>query len=220
MAKTLSDILTSVAYRMAEDSTPSDSSEEARRIRYVNEGLRKIVSRHPFWWTEASATESTVADQETYSLPSDFRDMIEVRISDKLYTAIPRSKVLGLYDDTIKLFNYDDIITNKHYYIYADTLYIIPTPSASTADAIEMKYYKYPTAVSNDSDTFDMPDLYTESLVAYAFARLSQLDGRRGDAADAMAEFEEIVREMVAEENRRRFYGKSARVITPNYKTM
>lgn len=222
MALTLADVLTSVAYRLGEDASPSDANEKARRVRFINEAYRKICSRHPFWFTEATASFNSVANQEEYTttdgFPSDFRDMVELRVDNKVYTYIPTSKIFGLYDSTMNLFNYEDLVSNKHWYIFDNTLHILPKTPSNGVNNITMKYYKLPTAVSADAGTFLIPDLYVEgTLSAYCFARLSTQDTERGDASDALNEFEETYKEIVAEDNRRKFYLKSARPVGADY---
>ena len=216
MSKTLSDVLTSLSYRLGESSVPSDASERARRIRYINEGYRNLISRGVFWFTEDSSTESTVADQEAYSLPSDFRIMIEVRVDDKVYTPISQKEAFSLYDSTYQYFNYDDVVSNKHFYIFNNEIHILPAPSAIGVDNISFKFYNYPTEVSADSDTFVIPDFFSEALVSYAYARVCMLDDKRGNASDGMNEFEEIYLQLVRESNRNKFKNKSVRPIDPS----
>lgn len=221
MAKQLSDILTRLAYRMGEDSSPTDSSEKARRVNAIAEGYEGITTDEYWWWTEASTTFNTVANQQTYTtadgFPSDFRDMVELRVDSKVYTYIPKSKVFGLYDKTTAIFNYDNLTTDKHWYIFDDTLYLYPTPGANGTNNIEMKYLKYPTIPSADSDTFDIPDIFSRALDAYAYGKLKSLEGKRGTAADAFAEYSEIIGKMQMEQNRRLFSGKAVRPIHPTY---
>lgn len=222
MALTLANLLTSLAYRLGEDSSPSDATEKAKRVRFINEAYRKVCARHPFWFLEGSITFDSVANQETYTttdgFPTDYRDMIELRVDNKVYTYIPMPQVFGLYDSTMNLFNYEDLISNKHWYIFDNTLHILPKPSANGTDNISMKYFKNATEVTTDAGTFLIPDQYLEGLlVAYAFGRMSQIDSERGDAADGFAEYEETFRELVSEENRRKFFNKSVRPIPPEY---
>ena len=219
MSVTLADVLTSLAYRLGEDQSPSDANEKARRVRFINEAYRKVIIRAYWWFTEASADFNSVANQANYDttdgFPSDYRDMIELRLDDKVYTYIPQSKVFGLYDSTMQIFNYDDLISNKHWYVFDNTLTLLPTPTTSGTDNIVMKYWKFPTSVTTDAGTFLIPDQFIDCLDAYAYARIAQLDTMRGDAADGLSEFNSIMEDMMVENNRRKIFNKSARVI-PN----
>lgn len=221
MATALSDVQTRVAYRLGENSATTASNEKARRKEFILQGYRWLINKKPWWFTETSTTMSTVADQQAYGsadgFPTDFREPIELRIDNVVFTYIPESKIFGLYDATKSVFNYDNLVSSKHYYIFNDTLYLYPEPSASGTNNIALKYYEYPTEPSDDADTFDIPDSYANILDAYAYGRISQIDGMRGDAADAFNEVDEMLVEMEVEHNRKRLFGKGIGVIHPAY---
>lgn len=214
MSRTLSELLTSLAYRLGEDSSPTDASEKARRISFINEGYRKLIGTYPAWFQQSSATFNSVANQQAYStaggFPTNFRDMIEVRVDDEVYEGISPSEVFSLYDTD----DFDNI--GNKYYMYQGSLNILPAPTDNGTNNIAIKYYAYPTAVSSDSDTFVIPDFYLDALVAYAYARISYLDGKRGDSADAFNEFNEIVGDLMMESNRQKFYGKDIATMNPS----
>lgn len=211
MALTLSDVLTSLAYRLGENSSPTNTNEKARRIRFINQAYRKVSTHRDFWWMEESTTLNSVALQETYTVndgfPSDYKEMIELRIDSVLYTKLPKTKIFGIYDSTFQSFSYDSFYLEKHYYIYENSLYLRPAYTTSTVNGISMKYYKYPTAVSSESDTFLIPDTYLELLSAFAYGRIMQLKGDRGAAADGFGEYEEILKEMNADHLKRELSG-------------
>jgi len=221
MSYALSDVLTSLAYRLGENSSPTDTNEKARRVRFIVQAYKDVLNRFPFWFTEESTSFNSVANQSAYTtaegFPSDFRDMIELRVDDTLYTAIPQSKVFGLYDANENLFNYDSLVHSRHYYIFDGALYILPETASAGTNNITMKYYKWPTMPTVDASTFVIPDAFIECLSAYAYARISQIDDRRGDASDGFDEYNEILQRMIAENNRQKFYGKSARPIHPDH---
>lgn len=221
MSKTFSNVLTDLAYRLGENSATSNTNEKARRKAFILQGYNDLISRRAWWWTEETTTFNSQADKQIYTttdgFPSDFREPIELRIDDIVYTYIPESKVFGLYDAGQNMFNYDSIISSKHYLIFDNSLYVYPNTASAGTNNIALKYYEYPAMPSEDTDSFTIPDTYSRALDAYAYGRISQLDGMRGDAADGFNEFEEIVREMNVEHNRRKLYGKSIRPIHPSY---
>jgi hypothetical protein len=221
MAKTFTQIQTALAYRLGEDSAVSNANEKARRKEFILQAYRDIVNRRPWWWTETSDSFDSIADQQVYTtvegFPSDFREPIKLRVDGVVYTYIPESKIFGLYDSTVSIFNYDNIITSKHYYVFNNSLYFYPATPSTGTNNIELKYYKYPTDPSADADTFIIPDQYSHALDAFAYGRISQIDGMRGDASDGFAEFEEVIKEMNVEHNRRRLYGKAIRMVEPDY---
>lgn len=221
MSVTLGDVRTALAYRLGEDSSPTNTNEVARRDKYIIEGYRKILAKFPTWFTEESATFNSVADQETYTtadgFPSDYRDMVELRVDDFVYTPIAKEKVFGLYDANNNFFNYDNLVVDKHWYIWDSTLHVLPAPSSSGTNNISIKYYKNPTMPSGSSDTFLVPEIFSSALDAFAYGRINQIKGRRGEAADGFNEFTDMLKDMTAEHNRQIFWNKSLRPTHPVY---
>lgn len=221
MAYTVADVLTFLARRLGENSSPDSANEKARRISYIDEGYKDLVTSDYFWFTQATTQFNSVANQEEYTtsdgFPTDYRDMVELRVDNILYTAIPESKITGLYNSTINVFNYDNLLTDKHYYVFANTLHILPKTPANGTNNIKMKYYKFPTPLTSSTNTFLLPDFFVNALVAYAYGRKGQLSGDRAKAQDGFTEYEAIKKQIITENNRRKFYGKSSRTIEPSY---
>lgn len=206
MSTTVADILDSVALRRGEDSSPDNATEERRRISFINKGYMSALQKDKFWFTQKTDTEDSVADQETYTLPTDFRDMDEVRVDDIVRNPIPDYMVFDSY-------RYPPIALDsryygdQYYYIFEDDIHFIPeTPTTDTAN-IQYRYFYWPTALTATTDTIVIPDQYVECLSAYCVARLAQIEGARGDAADAFDEYNEIIAEMVKENLKRRLSG-------------
>ena len=212
MAITVADMLTSIAYRRGEAGSPDNATEQARRIRFLNEAYRAVMLKNYYWFAVKTLTDDTVASQETYTLPSDYREMIEVRVDDLARYPMPASEAFDFYRYPPIAFTYKYDYDNKYYYIFGSELHLIPEPSAAGTDNLQLRYYYWPTALTTTSDTVIIPDQYTEALVAYAFARLAHLRGKRGDASDGFEEFNELVREMNKENMRRNVWGKA---VTP-----
>lgn len=220
MAYTVADALSFLASRLGEDSSPA-GNEQTRRIRYLAEGYRKLISEKPWWFTETSTTFDSVLSKSTYTtadgFPTDFRQELELRIDGIVYTPVPREKIFGLYNSSINIFNYENLLTNKHYYIFENQLVITPPSAAAGTDNISLKYYKYPALLTATTDTFLIPDFYIDGVVGYAYAKMGQLDGDRAMVLDGEAEFNETIRQLRVEQNRRNFAYKSARPIEPSY---
>lgn len=221
MAYTVADALTFLSGRLGENNSSTSNNEQSRRIRFLNEGYRKLIGETYFWFLEGSTTFNSVANQEEYTtaggLPTDLRDVIELRVDDVVYTPIPASKVFGLYDKDINIFNYDNLLTDKHYYIFGGKLYFVPETPANGTNNITLKYWKFPTALTATSSTFAFPDFYIDSVVSYAYGRMGQVKGDRAMATDGFTEFDEIKKDMIAENNRRKFYNKASRPVHPSY---
>jgi hypothetical protein len=212
MAITVADLLTSIAYRRGEASSPDNATERSRRISFLNEAYRAVLQKNYYWFTVKTDTDSSVADQETYDLPSDFRKMIEVRIDDIVRYPVPDYEAFDYYRYPPIAFAYKYDYDNKYYYTFGSEIHFLPETPDDGSDNIQYRYFYWPTDLTSTTDTVVIPDQYTEALVAYAFARLAHLRGKRGDASDGFEEFNEIVREMNKENMRRSVAGNS---VTP-----
>ena len=207
MSTTLTQILTKISYRIGEDSAPS-GTEKTRRIQFINEAGKSIVRKHYWWWTEGSTSFNSVADQTSYGtadgFPSDLRgtSILELRYSGTLYNPTTQTTAFSLTNST-----YSGL--SQEYFLFNNSLYPVPVFGASTTNAVTMKYYKTWTALSADSDVCMIPDDFSDILVAFALARVHNISGKRGSAADAFDEFNEIYKEMSMEQNNYLFALKS-----------
>lgn len=279
MATTVADIQQRLAYRMRENSTPNDVNEKARRLSYINEGNRKILGEHYWWFQKTIGSDITVANQEIYSLPTDFRDMIELRIDNKVYAPMEEKTAFGSYSYPPSDYYYGT--NSPRFYIYGSELHIIPvvasvpetlsvtsitrsgttatvtvdnsftvntyvtisgadqteyngtfrvqsatstaftitvsgspvTPATGTITCtqrnIVYRYFNKVSPLTSDAQAIEIPDEYSDILVAYSYSRIQQIMGRRGSAGDGIEEYNQLLRDMNAEENRRKFYRKS-----------
>jgi len=79
----------------------------------------------------------------------------------------------------------------------------------STHNNAVLKYYYNPANITALTDNVVIPDLYTDALAAYVFARVAQIDSERGDASDGFEEYKQIVTDMIVENNKRNSWGKA-----------
>lgn len=199
MSTTVDSLYLDLAYRLGEDSAPS-GVEAAKRLSFINQAYRAIIRAHYWWFTESTAQFNSVANQESYSsahgFPSDIRGsaILEVRYDGTLWTPITQTDAFKNLSSTYT--NY-----SESYFIFNDALYPVPRFSASGTNNVKMKYYSLPAALTTGSDTIAIPDLYKDVLTAYAFARVCQIDSKRGSAADGFDEYNEILGQMKKEQN-------------------
>ena len=206
MATTLGDLKLRFTYRVGEDAIPSATAEVARRVSFINEGYRDIIRRAYWWFTESTASFSSVANQESYGttdgVPANIRQILELRYQGRLYSQITQTDGMQAY--TLPYNNY-----SESYFLFDDKLYFVPALSASVTNGITLKYYANPTNLSSDSDTIVIPDIFSDVLVAYAVGRWNQQESERGSASDAFAEYTEILGLMTEEQNKYLFSLKS-----------
>lgn len=130
MSVSLSDIRTRLAYRLNENQPPNNSFEISRRDSFINEGYRKIFNETYWWFTKTIGSDSATDGVETYTLPSDFRDMIELRKSRIVVSPINESDALGTHNYPPLAYQYNSI--SPKYFIYGtNELHILPIPDAT-----------------------------------------------------------------------------------------
>lgn len=207
MAKTLANLNLSLAYRLGENSAPSDANETARRKSFINEAYRDIMRRHYWWFSEETTTFNSVANQASYAtadgVPTDLRAVLELRFQDKVYRQITQVDAMGAL--TIPYNN-----ASQSYFLFDGKIYPVPPFSSSVVNGIALKYYKNPTELSATSDSIIIPDIFSDVLVTYAYARVMQIKGKRGSASDGFEEHKEILSNMVEEQNKYLFSLKEA----------
>lgn len=129
MATTVLDILTDVAYRLGEDGNPDDANEQNRRISYINQVYRHVLRERYWWFTQKDYAQQTVADNDTYSLPSDYRDMVDVRLDGEKVDFEPHFQAIKSYDRPR-----DEMVSiggDYSYYIWNNKLYLMPEASSA-----------------------------------------------------------------------------------------
>lgn len=206
MALTVADILESVALRKGESGTPSNLTENKRRIKYINQAYMTILQKNSYWFTEKTVkTDLTIANQEAYTLPTDFREMIEVRVDDIVRIPEPSSEAFSEYSYPPIATYYTSYYADKYYFLYNNEIHLLPIPSTSSLTAnIQYRYYYWPAKLTASTDSIVIPEAYCEALSAYCSGRLSKMSGKRGSAADDFDEFNEIVAELNKENTRRK----------------
>lgn len=214
MATTLGDIHLRLAYNLDENAVPNEGTEKSKRTALIQQGWRHIFRETLWWFTKTSDTLSTVADQEAYTLMSDFRHEIDVRIDGKKAVPMSEPEAFQTYDYPPTIYNLpyaDDVATQKYYVYGENTIHFIPIPSSTGTNNISVKYYKNPTLPSADADDITIPDEYSDILVFYAEMMVRGKHDMPDGKSDAAEMYNEIYKQMVAENNRRNFRNKAVR---------
>jgi hypothetical protein len=117
------------------------------------------------------AYASTIASQDRYALPSDYKRILEMKIDDERYHYVPFEQ-RDLRD------------TSENWFTIIGTEFIInPTPATTSSANIELVYYKRPTKMTDGSDEPDLlPEVYHEALVIYAFSIYNTYDEEHDEA--------------------------------------
>jgi len=207
---TVNDILTGLSYRIGENSVPQSNAEVSRRIAYIAQGMRAIVSHMPFWFTESYASLSSVSGTQSYTLPTDFRQPIEVRIDGRIYFAVKQDDFFNQSNGTY------NAIANS-FIVFGGQIIFSPTPQVTGTNNITIRYYKYPTSLTSATDTLILPDTFADILISYTYMKFWQWQGDPGRATSALAEYNEHLRMLVAEHNHYMIGSKQSQVSDYEY---
>lgn len=198
MATTVADLQLTLAQRLGENSAPNDTNEKTRRLGFINEAYRSVLRKNYWWFTEKTFAFDSVASQASYGtadgFPSDYRKFLEVRYDGKLIVPATQSESFESYDSTYST-------NTESYYIFAGKMYPTPVFPATGTDNVTGKYYYNPAKLTADADAVAIPDIFSDILVAYAYARMALKRGKRGSSADGFDEWKEILKDMQVEQN-------------------
>lgn len=163
-------------------SSPEVSN--ANMTMWINEGLRVFCEEYPFYWSEKRVTTSTIANQAEYNLPSDFKQIIEVRVDPTdtdphVYVYKPYQQRFGT-------------TTEETVSVIGSVMRLTPTPTSTGDQNLNLTYIMRPANLvaqsdsPSDSDIANMPEVYHPALVQYAFAIYNAYD-------EEQAEFQSIM---------------------------
>lgn len=152
---------------------------------WVNEEYRTLASlaskidQGIFLKSNESLPSSLIANQLTYSLPSDFKSLKKIEIAldgTTYYRAYPQQVGFGFPDQV-----YDP--TSPIYVLVANNVQFRPTPN-SNSGKYKVWYYYLPTPLSSDADNVDLAiQPYVDALVFHALSRGKQKDKKYDEAA-------------------------------------
>lgn len=167
---------------------------------YLNRAQIKIARKDDF--LQATATASTVADQQTYSFPSNFRSIYTLRFLDgidsrKLTCVMPSEMDARIPDLTVYTSQ-----RSWFYVPYKETMTFQLFPVPPDIYTLELRYSYFPTALTASDQTSDYTNL-DDALVAFATMYGFQWMQELKDAAYWKVIGDEIVRDhklLIAEE--------------------
>lgn len=173
---TLSEMLADLNARIG--SSPEVSN--AQMTFWLNQGLRAFCEESDFSWLEKKKIASIVSGQTDYSLPSDFKRLVELQIDNEPYAYSSHEfRVLHTSPDKI-------------YSFFGNAMTISPTPTTTGSGNMSMWYIRRPANMVNQSDSpsdsgiANMPEAYHEALILYGFAIYNSYDEEQAESQAIM----------------------------------
>lgn len=179
---TLSEMLTDLKARIG---SADDEITDGVLTTWINRALVVFCNEQDWTWLETSTTDSTVASQETYNVPTDFNRLVELQIdgtsaSPQPYEIVPfEQRVLAVSGE-------------KKVSIFNGQFWIYPIPTSSGSSNIDIRYIRTPTIMTStdespsDTGIAEMPERYHEALVIYAFGIYNTYDEEHAEAESLM----------------------------------
>lgn len=173
-------MIASDIYRHIRHALAGEPSDEFPYQEILNDAGEWLISAHRWGWiTPEPADVDTVADQEYVSLPSDFREVVSIDVSDGFTSTIEpttREHILFLRSSPL------DASSFNFYYALGwrqlsgtmtSVLEVWPTPSASETGKFKLWYRKTWTRIASDSTALEIPPWMEPLLkrVCRAFAQ-------------------------------------------------
>ena len=211
MAKTLTNLRTKTRTFLDEVSEADFKDYEVDTA--INDAYHKVITAivtvYQDYYSDTYEIDS-VANQQEYSLPSDFFKVRRVEVnfqpSDTNSTSL---RCFNINIDVVRrnlsnpnVGNYS--ITNANYYLLGDKIGFIPIPTESGTDAIKLWYIKYISDLSSASDVINIPyaDRYWQiipKIAAGSLLRKGQQDEKSALTylSEANSEMETMKEEIV-----------------------
>ncbi len=197
MAKTLATVRTQVRSFLDEPIAADWTNIELDVLinHKYHEVYSAVIDVFEEYATLSTANSSIVADQQEYSLPSDFLKIrrVEITYSDDS-SAVPQ-RALPLPIDQIRrdLGNQNtgiNVTRNPVYYLRGDNFGLVPVPDVAVTNGIKIWYYAIVSDLSSDSSEFDLPYIDRDwMLIAYGATadalRFGQQESVEADKLDA-----------------------------------
>lgn len=142
--------------------------------RWITDAQEEIIRQNQTL-LQTIATTSSVANQSTYTLPTDLMTLHAIE-----YNGI-RIKGYNLSEFETRYNGWDSPDLNLtgtpcNYTIWANNFMLLPTPDTSVADIIKIYYTKKPTPITSDIDALSLPTQYHKTIVDLCLSQAYELD--------------------------------------------
>ncbi len=175
---------------------------------WINETQKDFTNRFRWSWLEAKSSVNTVAGTYSYTLPSDFSNMLEVKVAD-LTATVPTAERLEKVSRDYLAENYpnfpevDEVTATQNtparYTVYTGALWLHPIPDKQYATYF--KYFKDVTDLANDTDESIIPAEYRDALAWGAYAKWLIADEADQNQIDtALNMYENLIRKALEKE--------------------
>lgn len=173
-----------------------DDWSNAKVLNVINEGIREVASRFRWPFLSASAQISVTAGTQSYALSSIASNVQRIAAIIDNTRRVKLQEVEPQYAWELYGGDAPDSDEALAFYLWGESLYLLPTPSANESNAYTMFYYKTPTELSNDTDVPEWSSQFHMLLADYAIARVWEREEDFQKAQAAQQRFDLRVEQM------------------------
>lgn len=179
-------------------------------LQFINNRLLQIENFDNYSFMEATATTSTVAAQQSYTLPTDYKDELQMWLLESSHVKTPLVKWVG--SEAEKNYTLNNFSTKPFaYWTWQGAFYIYPIPDG--VYTLSLKYYKYvvgftDTALEENELCSRYPSLIINGGVSDSFHYFHQADKEQEWENKWLMEFQKLQRR----EGKRLFTNYDARM--------
>jgi hypothetical protein len=188
----VSDVVTRVLHQFGDEASVQIS--EADIIRYINDGIREIVTRNDIG--QNTGTINSVVDEDEYTVPVDLMSM------RTLYYDNTRLKFLSKaeFDEYIIAQDPNQIQrgTPAFWTKWGNQFILYPKPD--TIKVIKLQYLRKPTEVTTSADSLPVASEYYNRVVEYCLQQAYQTDEDWDAATQMNAQFSDGLTRLTQQE--------------------
>lgn len=167
-----SDVITRVKEQFGDEA--GIQITDSMIIRWINDGIKDISYNSNLLQTRATA--DVVAGQSEYDLPADILSVHNVRYDGVVLRGLSIQEADALYPDHDNTTVQATTGIPQNYWIYAQTLFLYPTPDTDGTAKLRMYYTKLATEIANSGDTLPLPPQFDNAIVAYCLKKAYEKD--------------------------------------------
>lgn len=187
---TLADEIT-LTRSLADETVTSAVLTDSEITRFLNNRYNEVNSElmriDGAYYGAIDQTVDLVADQANYDLPDEDSESV-TRIERILHVKIAYDgsnfrRALPIDPISINDSNFDNVVytqNNPVYYLLAQEIYLLPTPTAAATNALKIWYQQRPAELSNDDDVPAFSPQYHHILAYGAAADIKRKEGDPG----------------------------------------
>jgi hypothetical protein len=188
----VSDVVTRVLRQFGDEA--SVQIEEADIIRYINDGIREIVTRNDIGQT--TGTINSVVDEDEYNVPADLMSMRTLYYDNERLKFLSKAE----FDEYIIAQDPNQIQRGTPFIWTKWASQFILYPKPDSIKVVKLQYLRKPTEVTASGDTLPVASEYYNRVIEYCLQQAYQTDEDWDAATQMNAQFSDGLTRLTQQE--------------------